>query len=121
MRTGAASKAGIATAVSPITYHCRGKTRRLRIGTNRNSKIVTRDGAIAKGRSTAEKKTALLARITPTTSYAGLADCDLVIEAVFEDRAIKADVTRKAEAVLPATSIFGSPVIAFLIAILVAS
>ena len=66
------------------------------------------DGAIAKGRSTAEKKTALLARITPTTSYAGLADCDLVIEAVFEDRAIKADVTKKAEAVLPATSIFGS-------------
>ncbi len=66
------------------------------------------DGAIAKGRSTPEKKAALLARITPTTSYAGLADCDLVIEAVFEDRAIKADVTKKAEAVLPTTAIFGS-------------
>jgi 3-hydroxyacyl-CoA dehydrogenase / enoyl-CoA hydratase / 3-hydroxybutyryl-CoA epimerase len=66
------------------------------------------DGAIAKGRSTVEKKAALLARITPTTSYAGLADCDLVIEAVFEDRAIKADVTKKAEAVLPVTAIFGS-------------
>ncbi len=66
------------------------------------------DGAIAKGRSTPEKKSALLARITPTTSYAGLADCDLVIEAVFEDRAIKAEVTKKAEAVLPVTAIFGS-------------
>ncbi len=66
------------------------------------------DGAIAKGRSTPEKKAALLARIAPTTSYDGLKDCDLVIEAVFEDRAIKADVTRKAEAVLPAHAIFGS-------------
>ena len=66
------------------------------------------DGAIAKGRSTAEKKAALLGRITPTTSYAGLADCDLVIEAVFEDRAIKADVTKKAEAVLPKGAVFGS-------------
>ena len=66
------------------------------------------DGAIAKGRSTPEKKAALLARITPSTSYAALADCDLVIEAVFEDRAIKADVTKKAEAVLPPHAIFGS-------------
>ena len=66
------------------------------------------DSAIAKGRSTAEKKAALLGKITPTTSYAGLADCDLVIEAVFEDRAIKADVTKKAEAVLPKSSVFGS-------------
>ena len=66
------------------------------------------DGAIAKGRSTVEKKAALLARITPTTRYDGLAACDLVIEAVFEDRAIKADVTRKAEAVLPVHAVFGS-------------
>ncbi len=66
------------------------------------------DAAIAKGRSTPEKKAALLARITPTTSYAGLADCDLVIEAVFEDRAIKADVTKLAEAVLPSSAIFAS-------------
>ena len=66
------------------------------------------DGAIAKGRSTPDKKAALLARITPTTSYEGLADCDLVIEAVFEDRGIKADVTKKAEAKLPINAIFGS-------------
>jgi 3-hydroxyacyl-CoA dehydrogenase / enoyl-CoA hydratase / 3-hydroxybutyryl-CoA epimerase len=66
------------------------------------------DGAIAKGRSTAEKKAQLLGRITATTSYDGLADCDLVIEAVFEDRAIKADVTKRAAAVLPARAVFGS-------------
>ena len=76
------------------------------MGKNYSEKLL--NGAIAKGRSTPEKKAALLARITPTASYAGLADCDLVIEAVFEDRAIKADVTRKAEAVLPASAIFGS-------------
>ncbi len=40
----------------------------------------------------------LLARITPTTDYALLKGVDLVIEAVFEDRAIKAEVTKKAEA-----------------------
>ena len=53
------------------------------------------DKAVKKGRSTAEKRDALLARITPTTDYATLAGCDLVIEAVFEDRAIKADVTKQ--------------------------
>jgi 3-hydroxyacyl-CoA dehydrogenase / enoyl-CoA hydratase / 3-hydroxybutyryl-CoA epimerase len=66
------------------------------------------DKAISKGRSTAEKRDALLARITPTTDYALLAGCDLVIEAVFEDRAVKADVTKRAEAVMPTTSVFAS-------------
>lgn len=51
---------------------------------------------------------ALLARIHPTTDYATLADCDLIIEAVFEHRDIKADVTRRAEAVIPVTTVFAS-------------
>ena len=63
---------------------------------------------VARGRTTREAGTALLARIHPTAAYADLADCDLVVEAVFEDRTIKADVTRKAEAVLPKEAIFGS-------------
>lgn len=66
------------------------------------------DKAVKKGRSTPEKRDALLARITPTTDYALLQGCDLVIEAVFEDRAVKADVTKKAEAVIPATATFAS-------------
>ena len=66
------------------------------------------DKAIAKGSSTEAKKAALLGRIRTTTDYADLAGCDLVIEAVFENPAIKADVTAKAEAVIPATAIFGS-------------
>ena len=66
------------------------------------------DKAVKKGRSTAEKRDALLARITPTASYEALAGCDLVVEAVFEDRAIKADVTKKAEAHLAAAAVFAS-------------
>jgi 3-hydroxyacyl-CoA dehydrogenase/enoyl-CoA hydratase/3-hydroxybutyryl-CoA epimerase len=66
------------------------------------------DKAVKRGRSTAEQREALLARITPTTRYALLAGCDLVIEAVFEDRGVKADVTKQAEAVLGAGAVFAS-------------
>ena len=53
------------------------------------------DKAISRGRSTADKRDALLARIKTTTSYEDLAGCDRVIEAVFEDRASKAETTKK--------------------------
>ena len=66
------------------------------------------DAAIQKGRSTPEKKASLLALITPTARYEELAGCDLVIEAVFEDRAVKAEVTARAEAQLSADALFAS-------------
>jgi 3-hydroxyacyl-CoA dehydrogenase/enoyl-CoA hydratase/3-hydroxybutyryl-CoA epimerase len=66
------------------------------------------DKQIARGRSTKEKAEALLGKITPTTDYADLAGCELVIEAVFEDRKIKAGVTAQAEAVIPESAIFAS-------------
>lgn len=47
------------------------------------------DKAISRGRSTEEKKTELLGRITATADAADLAGCDLVIEAVFEDPSLK--------------------------------
>jgi 3-hydroxyacyl-CoA dehydrogenase/enoyl-CoA hydratase/3-hydroxybutyryl-CoA epimerase len=50
------------------------------------------DKAISRGKSTPEKKDELLARITPTADPADLAGCDLVIEAVFEDPALKTKV-----------------------------
>ena len=50
----------------------------------------------------------ILARIKTTDSYAALAGCDLIIEAVFEDSKTKSDVTRKAEAVIPEGAIFAS-------------
>ena len=66
------------------------------------------DKAISRSKSTVEKRDALLARIHTTTSYEDLAGCDLVIEAVFEDREIKAACTQKAEAVIPATAVYAS-------------
>jgi len=66
------------------------------------------DKAIARGRSTPAKRDALLSLITPTTSYDDLKGCDLVIEAVFEDRGIKAVCTRQAEAVIPAEAVYAS-------------
>jgi 3-hydroxyacyl-CoA dehydrogenase/enoyl-CoA hydratase/3-hydroxybutyryl-CoA epimerase len=44
----------------------------------------------------------------PATGYDGLADCDLVIEAVFENRDIKAKVTGLAEAKISDDAVFGS-------------
>ena len=66
------------------------------------------DKDIKKGRLTDEGKAQFLARIRATTAYDDLAGCDLVIEAVFEDRAIKAEVTKKAEAQLAKTAVFAS-------------
>ena len=50
------------------------------------------DKAISRGKSTEEKKAELLGRITATQDPADLAGCDLVIEAVFEDPSLKAQV-----------------------------
>lgn len=66
------------------------------------------DKAISRGQSTAEKKAAILARIHPTTDYADLAGCQAVVEAVFEDRAVKAKVTAAADAVLGPEAILAS-------------
>jgi len=63
---------------------------------------------VKRGQMTQDKADAILARIHPTTNYDDLAGCDLIIEAVFEDRQIKADVTGKTEAVVGADTIFGS-------------
>jgi 3-hydroxyacyl-CoA dehydrogenase/enoyl-CoA hydratase/3-hydroxybutyryl-CoA epimerase len=63
---------------------------------------------IMKGRAKTADRDALLARITPSADYADLKTCDLVIEAVFEDPAVKADVIRKVEAVIGPDCIFAS-------------
>lgn len=63
---------------------------------------------VQKGKRKQADADALLAKIKATASYADLDGCDLVVEAVFEDRAIKADVTKKAEAAMPATAVFAS-------------
>ena len=64
--------------------------------------------AVSRGRMKAADAEAALARIVTGADFAALAGIDLVIEAVFEDRAIKEDVIRRAEAVLAKDAIFGS-------------
>jgi 3-hydroxyacyl-CoA dehydrogenase/enoyl-CoA hydratase/3-hydroxybutyryl-CoA epimerase len=63
---------------------------------------------INRGRATSADRDALLAHITATPDYAALADCDLIIEAVFEDRAVKEDVIAKAQAAIGKQTVFGS-------------
>ncbi len=52
------------------------------------------DKGIKRGKATEEKKAALLDRITATTDYSALKGADLIIEAVFEDPGVKAEVTK---------------------------
>jgi 3-hydroxyacyl-CoA dehydrogenase/enoyl-CoA hydratase/3-hydroxybutyryl-CoA epimerase len=66
------------------------------------------DKQVARGKLSQDKADVLLARIVATTDYTQLEGAELVVEAVFEDRAVKADVTRKAEAVLAASALFAS-------------
>jgi 3-hydroxyacyl-CoA dehydrogenase / enoyl-CoA hydratase / 3-hydroxybutyryl-CoA epimerase len=63
---------------------------------------------VDKGRMTAEQQAELLARITATDRMAQLQGCELVIEAVFEQRALKARVTQEAEAQLAPGAIMAS-------------
>ncbi|MEL6111544.1 MAG: 3-hydroxyacyl-CoA dehydrogenase NAD-binding domain-containing protein [Pseudomonadota bacterium] len=75
-------------------------------GKGYSEKIVEK--GVSRGKVTKEKGEALLARITPTTDYAHLSDVDLIIEAVFEDPDVKADVIKKTEAVIGKDVIFAS-------------
>jgi 3-hydroxyacyl-CoA dehydrogenase/enoyl-CoA hydratase/3-hydroxybutyryl-CoA epimerase len=63
-------------------------------------KRLSRD--LEKGRTTQAKIDTVLSRIHPAADYAGLADVQMVIETVFEDRAVKKEVIAKICAVLPA-------------------
>ena len=63
---------------------------------------------LAKKRMPQDKADAILNRIHATSNYDDLKGCDLIIEAVFETREIKADVTKMTEAVVGADTIFGS-------------
>jgi len=66
------------------------------------------DKGIKRRKATPEKKAALLARITATPDLEALKGCDLIVEAVFEDPAVKAEMTKKVEAIIPEGCIFAS-------------
>lgn len=61
-----------------------------------------------KGRTTADRVEAILGRIHPSETHDELAGCDVVIEAVFEDRDVKSAVTRAADAKLSDDAILAS-------------
>jgi 3-hydroxyacyl-CoA dehydrogenase/enoyl-CoA hydratase/3-hydroxybutyryl-CoA epimerase len=63
---------------------------------------------VSRGRMKVADADAALGRILPAEDHAALAGADLVIEAVFEDRAIKEDVIRRVEAALPRHAVLGS-------------
>ncbi len=63
---------------------------------------------ISKGKTTKEKADALLNLIKTTDNVKDLEGCDLVIEAVFENRELKYKVTQETEAVIPSSAVFGS-------------
>jgi 3-hydroxyacyl-CoA dehydrogenase / enoyl-CoA hydratase / 3-hydroxybutyryl-CoA epimerase len=69
-------------------------------------KLVT--DQITKGRAKTADRDALLARIKASADYADLKGCDLIVEAVFEDPKVKAEVIAKVETVVGPKTIFGS-------------
>jgi len=75
-------------------------------GKAHSHKLVT--DQINRGRATTADRDALLARITATADFVALKDCELVIEAVFEDRKIKEEVISRTQNVLGEQAIFGS-------------
>ncbi len=64
--------------------------------------------AVKRRRRSEAQAAETLARVTATADFAALAGCDLVVEAVFEDPGVKAETTRKAEAVLEKGAIFAT-------------
>jgi 3-hydroxyacyl-CoA dehydrogenase / enoyl-CoA hydratase / 3-hydroxybutyryl-CoA epimerase len=66
------------------------------------------DQQVKRGRATAPERDALLERIEPTADYVTLKDCELIIEAVFEDRKVKEEVIGRAQNVIGKDTIFGS-------------
>jgi 3-hydroxyacyl-CoA dehydrogenase/enoyl-CoA hydratase/3-hydroxybutyryl-CoA epimerase len=75
-------------------------------GKAHSHKLMTEQ--INRGRAKTADRDALLARIAASADYAALKDCDLVIEAVFEDRKVKAEAIARAQAVIGDGAIFGS-------------
>jgi 3-hydroxyacyl-CoA dehydrogenase/enoyl-CoA hydratase/3-hydroxybutyryl-CoA epimerase len=63
---------------------------------------------VSRGQMAKEKADAVLALIEPTTDWSKVTGSDLVIEAVFENREVKAEATKKAEAYLAPDAVFAS-------------
>ena len=96
----AAAAAGLEVVLLDATLEGAGK------GKAYSEKLLQK--RVARSQLTQDGAAAILARIKPTTDYKDFAGCEMVIEAVFEDRALKADVTKKTEAVIGKEALFAS-------------
>ncbi|WP_210494429.1 3-hydroxyacyl-CoA dehydrogenase NAD-binding domain-containing protein [Patulibacter sp. SYSU D01012] len=94
------AKAGIEVVLKDVSQAAADK------GKGYSQKLVEK--AVAKGRSTQEQAEALLGRITATDDPAAAAGADLVIEAVFEDPKVKAQVFAEIEPHLAPDALLGS-------------
>lgn len=63
---------------------------------------------VKRGKLSQEKADGILANVNATADYSALDGCDLIIEAVFENRALKAKVTKLAEDAMDASGVFAS-------------
>ncbi|MFD4611522.1 3-hydroxyacyl-CoA dehydrogenase NAD-binding domain-containing protein [Streptomyces sp. NPDC058440] len=88
----ACARAGIEVVLKDVSAEAAAK------GRGYSEKLCAK--AVAKGRTSQEKADAVLARITPTAEVADLAGCDAVIEAVFEDPALKHKVFQEIEQIV---------------------
>jgi 3-hydroxyacyl-CoA dehydrogenase/enoyl-CoA hydratase/3-hydroxybutyryl-CoA epimerase len=66
------------------------------------------DKGIKRKKATEEKKQAVLGLINATTDLEALKGCDLIVEAVFEDVGVKAEMTKKVEAIVGEDCIFAT-------------
>src|SRR5215203_2809026 len=66
------------------------------------------DKHVKRGRLDQARRDALLAKVTATPDFGALKDVQLVVEAVFENREVKAEATKKAEAAMPKEAVFAS-------------
>ncbi|MEM7439927.1 MAG: 3-hydroxyacyl-CoA dehydrogenase NAD-binding domain-containing protein [Pseudomonadota bacterium] len=66
------------------------------------------DKGIQRKKATPEKKDQVLGLINATPDLEALKDVDLIVEAVFEDPAVKAEMTKKVEAIIPEDAIFAT-------------
>ena len=91
---------GIATVLKDVSQE------KADLGKSYSAKIT--QGRVDKGRMKPEAQQALLDLIHPTGNAADLQGCDLIIEAVFENRELKARVTQEAEPLLAPGGFFAS-------------
>ena len=94
------AKAGIEVILKDISIE------QSELGKSYSEKLLKR--SISKKRITEAKAETILNRIYPTAEYTELAECDLIVEAVFEDPVLKNQVTQEVETVLQSDKIYGS-------------